>query len=207
MKQIRLFSRAAACLVAALALAVAPVQAAAVGATTVDITIPDIVILHYWSSVDVTVTSSALGTFLTGSAGDSTVDEGVVAPVAGGFDQDLAPVIPFPSTLSGGDPSAAVLVLRNAWAVRAISLAAGTNTQVAIANTDGTLDHTTTAAVITVTGVAVDDGTNNGTSISFLSPGLSNPVVGDVELTLDLSAATNAGDYLGGMYTITATNI
>jgi hypothetical protein len=190
--------------VAVVAFAAVPVQAAAVGATDIDITIPDIVILHYFSSVDVSVTSSALGTFLTGTAGDSEVDEGTAAPAAGGFDQDLAIG---PSALTGGDPSATVLVLRNAWAVRAISLAGGTNTQLAIANTDDTLDHTTTTAFITITGVAVDDGTNNGVSISFASPGLSNPVVGDVELTLDLTDATNAGIYENGIYTLTATNI
>jgi hypothetical protein len=181
----------------------APVHAAAVGATDVDINIPDIVILHYFSSVDVSITSSALGTFLAGTAGDSSVDEGTAAPAAGGFSQDLAIS---PSALSG-DPSAALLVLQNAWAVRAVSLAGGTNTQVSIANTDDTLDHATTSATITVSSVAVDDGTSNGATISFAAPGLSSPVIGDVELTLDLTNATNAGDYEDAVYTITAQNL
>jgi hypothetical protein len=139
MERYRFFARTATLLTLGLiALATSPAQAQAVGATDVDITIPDIVILHYFSAVDVQITSDALGTYLTGSAGDSSVDEGTAAPAAGGFDQDLNIG---PSAVLTGDPTAAVLVLRNAWAVRAISLAGGANTQLAIANTDPTLDH------------------------------------------------------------------
>jgi hypothetical protein len=205
MERFRFFARTATLLTLGLiALATSPAQAQAVGATDVDITIPDIVILHYFSSVDVEITSSALGTYLTGSAGDSSVDEGTVSPAAAGFDQDLNIV---PSAVLTGDPAAAVLVLRNAWAVRAISLAGGANTQLDIANTDDTLDHATTAATITVTDVSVDDGTSSGATISFAAPGLVTPVVGDVSLTLDLTNADNAGVYEDGIYTLTATNI
>ncbi len=184
-------------------LAPATASAQASGATDVDITLPDIVILHYFSSVDVTISQSALGTFLAGVAGNSAVDEGTASPVAGGFSQSLAIG---PSALSG-DPSSAVLTLQNAWAVRSISLAGGTDTQLVIANTDNTLDHATTAAVITVTAVAVDDGSSSGTTITFPAAGLGSPRVGDVELTLDLSNAINAGVYEDAVYTLTASNI
>jgi hypothetical protein len=185
-----------------LALSAMPAAAQATGATDVDITLPDIVILHYFSNVDVTITDTALGTFLTGSAGDSSVDEGTATPAAGGFTQDLG-MTPAGLTLSG-DPSAAVLVLQNAWAVRAISTA-GTNTQLSIANTDNLLELSPLGPSILVTGVAVDDGTSNGGTITFAAPGLVNPQVGDVELTLDISNATEAGQYVDGVYTLTAT--
>ena len=43
--------------------------------------------------------------------------------------------------------------------------------------------------------------------VDFPSPGLVAPTVGDVQLTLNLTAALNGGDYENGEYTLTATNI
>lgn len=186
--------------VCALALS-APVQAQAVGATDVDINIPDIVILHYYSEVDVTISQADLGTFL-GTGGDASIDE-APAPAASGFSSDLAIT---PSGLAGS-PSAATLTLQNAWGVRAISLAAGTNTELAITITDSTLDHSTTAATMAISSGIVAAGASTGATISFTSPGLVTPLVGDVELVLDMTLSTNAGDYLDGEYTLTATNI
>jgi len=181
-----------------------PTMAQATGATDVSITLPDIVILHYFSTVNVTVTSTALGTFLTGNPGDSSIDEGAANPAAGGFSPDLAMS---PSALSN-NPAAAVLTLQNAWAVRAISLGLPlSETQLAITNTGATLNHATSAASMTISGVAVDDGTSNGATITFSTPGLFSPEVGDVELTLNMTNATDAGLYSGGQYTLTATNI
>ena len=178
-------------------------RAAAVGATDVDITIPDIGILHYFSEVDVTITNAALGTLLTGTAGDSIIDEIPHAAAVGGFGPDLAIS---PSALTGGDPSAVVLTLQNASAVRAISSLGQTNTTLTIANTDATLDHATTTATITITGAEVAVGATQGTSIAFAAPGLVTPTTGDVELTLDLTNAINAGEYQDGVYTLTASN-
>jgi hypothetical protein len=188
--------------VCALLLAAAPARAQATGATDVDITIPDIVILHYFGNVDISIGSNEFGTFLTGVAGDSSVDEGVAAPAAAGFTQDLAIS---PSALTG-DPSAAVLTLQNAWAVRSVGNA-GAQTQLAVSVTDGTLDHITSAATMTISGAAVDDGTSNGATITFNAPGLFTPETGDVELTLDMTNATDAGEYQDGVFTLTATNL
>jgi len=186
----------------ALMLATAPVHAQAVGATDVDITIPDIVILHYFGNVDITIGSNEFGTFLTGVAGDSSVDEGIAAPAAGGFTQNLAIA---PSALTG-DPSAAVLTLQNAWAVRAVGNA-GAQTQLAVSVTDGTLDHATSAATMAISAAVVDDGTSNGATITFNAPGLFAPETGDVELTLDMTNATDAGEYQDGVFTLTAVNL
>ncbi|MDX1388366.1 MAG: hypothetical protein R3344_04205 [Acidobacteriota bacterium] len=183
----------------------APVaQAQPVGTTDIDITLPDIVILHYFTDVDISITADALGTFLTGVAGDQVFSEGVAAPAAGGFTQDLGIG---PSALPGpGDPSAALLTLQNAWAVRSISLAGSTDTTLTIAVTDPTLTHSG-GGTITITSAAVDDGTSNGASISFAAPGLVNAEVGDVELTLNLTSADAGGDYVDGVFTLTAENL
>jgi hypothetical protein len=169
MERYRSFSLAAVLVtVGLLALSATPAQAQATGDTDIDITIPDIVILHYFGNVDVTITSGALGTFLTGTAGNSAVDDGIAAPAAGGFDQNL---LIGPSALTGGDPAAAVLILRRAWAVRSISFAGGANTSLDIdITTDPVLDHTLTAATITITAATVDDGTSNGDPITFAAP-------------------------------------
>jgi hypothetical protein len=190
----------------ALLLCSAPVHAQAVGATDIDITIPDIVILHYFSAVSVSIDGADMGTFLTGNASAlQAADEGSVSVGPGGFTQDLNII---PSALTG-NPAAAVLTLQNAWAVRAISGGASTQTQLAITNTGGSLDRPapSTATITTTYAVNDGDGGASAATIQFPVPGLVNPEYGDVELTLDLTGATEAGQYTGGQYTLTATNI
>jgi len=184
----------------------APAQAQATGATSVSIDIPDIVILHYFSTVDVTLDAAAMGTYLTGTPGDSSIDEGGTGGAAnvgaGGFQVDLNIA---PSALTG-DPSNAVLLLQNAWGVRAISLGAvGSQTDLTIAVTNATLSNG--GSQITIANATVDDGTSNASSIQFPSPGLAPALTGDVELTLDLSNTTAAGNHTGGVFTLTATNL
>lgn len=192
---------AATIVLVALSLNSAPVQAQATGATDVDITLPDIVILHYFSNVDLAISSGAMGNFLTG--GLNSVNEGTVAPAAGGFTFDLNIG---PSALTG-DPSSASLVLENSWAVRSLSLAGGTNTQLVISVTDAVLDHVTTTASMDITAAIVHDGSSSGSTITFPATGLYTPLIGDVELTLDMTNAVNAGAYADGVFTLTATNI
>jgi hypothetical protein len=187
-----------------LIIAPAAARAQASGQTDIDIDLPDIVILHYFSQVQVSISSAALGNVLTGVPGDSAIDEGAVTAGPGGFTQDLGMG---PSPLPGADPSAVLLTLQNAWAVRAISLAGGTDTQVSITIDDNLLDHITTAAFIQITAGAVSDGVSTGPTIQFPAPGLANPQLGDIQLTLDLSTASNAGLYEQGLFTLTAQNL
>jgi hypothetical protein len=197
MKRLSLVLVAAAVLIAVFASA--PARAQAVGATDIDITLPSIVILHYFSSVDIEITEAGLITFL-GYASDE-VDEGLQAPAAGGFVQDLSLVPSVPT----GDPSAALLTLQNAWAVRAIG-GVGQQTQVSIAATDATLANGT--ATISIDAAEVESGAAGpAASIQFAPPGLSAPRMGNVLLTLDLATATLSGQYIDGLYTITAQNV
>ena len=187
----------------ALVLTASPAQAQAIGDTDVDINIPDIVILHYFSNVDITIGSNEFGTFLTGAPGDATIDEGTIAPAAGGFTQDLS----MSPTALTGNSSAAVLTLQNAWAVRAVSLGApASQTQLAITVPDATLTHTS-GATMSISAAAVDDGGGSAATITFNAPGLFAPQLGSVELTLDMTNSTDAGDYLDGVFRLTATNI
>jgi hypothetical protein len=184
-----------------------PAQAQAQGQTAVSIDIPDIVILHYFSSVDVTIDATSMGTFLTGTPGnESAVDEGAASGTAGlaggNFSLDLAIN---PTGLSG-DPTSAVLVLQNAWAVRAISLGGGGSlTQLGVSVTGATMSNG--SSQIAISNATVDDGTSNSSTITFPAPGLAPAREGDVQLTLNFSNAVGAGTHTGGQYTLSATNI
>ena len=181
----------------ALSLNSAPVAAQATGDTDIDITIEGIVILHYFSEVDVTITSGALGSYLTGGA--AAVDEGVGTGASGTMDFNLN----ISPTALTGNPSAVVLTLQNAWAVRSLG-GAGDMTQIAITQNMPTLTHAG-GATMTITGHAVDAGTGPAATVLFASPGLVDPEYGDVQLTLDLTNATSAGEYVDGVFTLTAT--
>jgi hypothetical protein len=197
MRRLTVLVIAAAVLIAVFASA--PARAQAVGATDIDISLPSIVILHYFSEVDITINEAGLRAFL--GYASNAVDQGTGAPGAGGFTQDLA-IAPMAPT---GDLSAADLTLTNAWAVRAIG-ASGANTQVSIVATDPTLANGT--ATITIDTAEVRSGiVGPGASIQFAPPGLAAPRYGDVILELDLTSATLSGVYIDGLYTITAQNV
>jgi hypothetical protein len=185
----------------------APAFAQATGQTAVSVDIPDIVILHYFSSVDVTIDANAMGSFLTGTPGNaSEVDEagasGTASLAGSNFQLDLAMT---PAGLTG-DPTAAVLVLQNAWAVRAISQGnVGSSTELDISVTGATMSNG--SSQVAITAATVNDGTSNAATISFPAPGLAPALQGNVELTLNFSNAVDAGSHTGGEFTLTATNI
>ena len=62
-----------------------------------------------------------------------------------------------------------------------------------------------TAATITITGVAVDDGTSNGATITFTSPGLAPALVGDVEFEEAERRASYITPVPGGVGPLTVT--
>ncbi len=185
----------------ALSLNSAPVAAQAVGATDVDISLEGVVVLHYFSNVDLSITSGALGSVLTG--GNPAYDEGISAPAAGGMTFDLG-INPASAV---GDLTAVLLTLQNAWAVRSLG-GASTLTQLEIVITNDTLTAGG-GATMEIDNAAVNDGDGGATSniISFPSTGLTTPEYGDVLLTLDMTSATVAGIYSDGVYTLTATLI
>ena len=86
-------------------------------------------------------------------------------------------------------------------------MAGGTDTELDINVTTTTLDGPGTTAEIEITAWAVDDGGGAADPLTFAAPGLASPLVGDVELTLDLTDATEAGEYVNGIFVLTATNI
>ena len=189
--------------VGAFALLIAsPVHAQATGNTTVSIDIPDIVILHYFNTVDVQIDAAAMGSFLTGgpTAIDEGVDGGLATENTGQFELNLGMI---PTGLSN-DPTSAVLLLQEAWGVRAIGNP-GANTDLTITVPTPILANG--GSQIAIAGAAVESGALSGPTILFPAPGLAPALIGDVRLTLNFTNTTAAGIHAGGVYTLTATNL
>jgi hypothetical protein len=177
-----------------------PLLAQASGQTDVTIDFPPLIILFYYSQVDVTITTAALAGIVTGGAGDTAIDQGTVAATA--FTDNLA----IDTTTGFTSPGTVDLTLEEAWAVRAIGDSTGTgDIEVAV-----TLDTAilTNPATDTITINSVTTSENGlgvyGASTTFAAQGLGTAVLGDVRLNLDLTAANSSGLYSGGQFTITA---
>jgi hypothetical protein len=183
----------------------ASAQATASGQTTIGVDLPNIVVLHYFSSVTVDIDTTDLTAFLnfTGLTATNGINEGSATPTADNtFTADLAISPDAPGT----SPTAAVLTLQNAWAVRSIS--SGANTELAVVVDTATMSNGGDSIAISA---ATVDSTNNAgvaaATIEFPTPGLVNPETGEVALTLDLTNATTSGPYTGGQFTLTATTL
>lgn len=188
-------------LVAAAALfgAVQPAQAQAVGTTAVSVDLNGIVILYYYSSVNVTMPSNLLGPSAVAAAAANPT----AVAVATGAEATLAnPTSATPIALN-----AVNLDLLNAWSVRALNTT-GANTQVTISGTLDTLTDGGTGVIsIGNRQVRVTAGAFAGTS-TFASAGtFVTPQTGDVRLVLDMTGVVGTGSYTGGNYTLTALNI
>lgn len=169
----------------------------ATGTTNVDVQVPNLVILHYFSQVDISLSSADLAGLF-----DTTDNQGEAS--GSGFSVDLA-IAP---TGGAGSVGSAALTLKNAWAVRAINANGVASTTVTITVAAGTKMTGPNGSVIDVTGASINaTGDAAGNPITFAAPGIATPQTGDVNLTLDLSDAVEAGSYTGAQYTITATNL
>ncbi len=188
-------------LVAAAALfgAVQPAQAQATGSTAVSVDLNGIVILYYYSSVNVTMPANLLGT--------DAVDAGAAASNAVAVATGAEATLANPTSATPISLSAVNLDILNAWSVRSLNTV-GANTQVTISGTQDTL---TAGAgnVISIDGrqVRATAGAFGATS-TFPSAGtFVTPQTGDVRLVLDMSAASAVGNFTGGNYTLTAVNL
>lgn len=173
-------------------------QATATGGTDIDIQLPETVILHYFSNVDVTIDSNALLSWL--GYASNVIDEGTASGT--GTTVDLAMAATNPNALTAYD-----LTLSNAWAVRSLHTDAGGDTQVEISITDATLDNAGGTTITINSGGVQANGGGFAVTAQFASPGLETPQYGDVRLSLDLSNATMSGSYNDGEFTLEATNI
>ncbi len=177
-------------------LALAAGQANAAVDVDVNITIDGIVILDYYSQINVNISSALWSSVFTACTGTVTAGRACAhGPVtaAATYDNDQFEVSPAAVPLTGIGPTldAVPLVLENVYAVRAIALAAANNVSVTISTPANHVLNNTPAASIGISNPSVSE-------TDFPAPGLVQPVYGNVTLQLDMTNASLAGQYTSG---------
>jgi hypothetical protein len=186
--------------VAAALISGAPAQAAT-GTTSISVTLNPVVILHYFSSVGITISGADLTAYMY-SSGDSKDEGSNTKTTSGSMTVSLA----MSPTGPTGSLSALPLVLTDAWAVRAINT---TTNQTQLAITGGGTLTNAAGGTIAIGTARVDaaNGSGGAATIAFAPPGLVTPETGSIVLPLDLTSANHAGAYTGGSVTLTATSL
>jgi hypothetical protein len=174
-----------------------------------NVTLSPITMLYYFSTVNVTVPSSAMAGLLCGTGAVGTIYNTSAANCDMGASGTLtatgsAAGLTAPGaigTAPGGFNAAAVpLTLQNVWAVRAIggtsanttvSISLGTSSTLSLAGTGPQTIVISAPLVSTAPNVSG----NNSTAVTFADPGLVNAQQGNVALTLNLTNATTSGVY------------
>jgi hypothetical protein len=185
----------------ALTLVVAPVSKeaqaqSASGATAFTIAFPSVVVLHYWSTLNMTLSTADLTDFLigntTGEDDRGTKGSVTISNNAGTLEANAD------ITTTASDVTGITLHIQNAWAVRAVGTAALPNV---------TMSFTASSASLTGPGansiaasnyyVGTGGGVPSAATVSFAAPGLVNPEIGDIAFDMDLTGAGQSGSYSG----------
>jgi len=198
----RSFARLGLVALLATTLVVAPVSKdvqaqSASGATAFSISFPNIIVLHYWSTLNMTLSTAEMSDYLIGNAtGDDDVGTAggiVISNNAGTMEAD-ADIEP---SISISDPTAMTLHIQNAWAVRAVG-AAGALVEMSFTAESATLTGPGTSSMAAGTYfVGTGGGVPAAATVTFNPPGLGTPEVGDVAFDLDLTNADESGTYSG----------
>lgn len=163
---------------------------AASGQTSVTVTFPEIVVLHYRSELTINFT------------GDSNlgIDESSAS-----ISVPLAPVNGDGTINASGTTSTSIAVeVQNMWAVRGIT----NNGEIEVsAQIDTGTATATGGSEVVMSSLLAKSGLTSGGTIDVTSTGLApaNAVYGGITFSLDISNVTETGDHTGMEYTITAT--
>ncbi|NTW10218.1 MAG: hypothetical protein HGA26_02530 [Chlorobiaceae bacterium] len=169
------------------------------GTTNVTVTVPEFIVLHYYSSITLnfaTPDTEAL------NQGENSMDAGWNGTTSNGATLSSADLMGAKIELDG---TKTTVKLNNVWAVRGFSRSG--NATVAI-----TLPGDKMALGISEIGMSnakVTDGTSTSNSITTKLNGItkSGATIGGVQIDLDFSKTTLSGTHTGGQYMITATTI
>ena len=194
--------------VAMLALSGSPAQAQT-GTTAVSVSLNPLVILYYYSNVAVTFSATDMTTVLgvPASAAVATASAGAGTNTAAAGSLTVSPATALTATPPTA-PYTANLILLNNWGVRSIGqTGAGHFTQVAVTAGTSTLTNGTATITIGALGTRLTGGSTFGANAQFPPTGLGTVQYGDVQLGLTLTNASLSGNYTGGTYTLTASNL
>jgi hypothetical protein len=174
-----------------------------------NVTLSPITILYYFSTVNVTVPSSAMAGLLCGTGAASGIysvsaancDVGATgALTATGSGAGLSANGAISTSPAGFNAAAVPLTLQNVWAVRAVG-GTSANTTVSVSlGTSSTLSLNgagpqTIVISAPLVSTAPSVSGNNSSAVTFADPGLVNAQQGNVALTLNMTNATTSGVY------------
>jgi len=193
------------CLFSALLLGVnsvpAPLSGASkTGTTTLSITLPDCIILHYYSTLNLTFEEYSQAVDEGGSGTWNVQWSGA----AEGGNQLSA------STIQNVLPGTVTMTIPNVWAVRGLSPSGNAKVTLTVVNSQ-LVSGSSKITILSGSGqTQIDDNAgHSGTSINTSLNGIaaSNATIGNVRMTLDFSQTNMAGAHSGGQYKITAETI
>ncbi|NTV61802.1 MAG: hypothetical protein HGA77_10925 [Chlorobiaceae bacterium] len=177
-----------------------PLMAASTsGTTNVTVTVPEFVILHYYSSIALnfaTPDTEAL------DQGENSMDAAWDGTTSNGSSLASANLMTANIELDG---TKTTVTLNNVWAVRGFSKSGNASVSITLPGDRMTLG----SSEIEISNAKVTDGTNMSSTITTKLNGITkaNATVGGVRMDLDFSKTTLSGAHTGGRYMITATTI
>lgn len=170
------------------------------GNTTLSITLPDCIILHYYSALNLTFEEYAQAVDEGGSGTWNVQWSGA----ADGGSQLSA------STIQDVLPGTVAMTIPNVWAVRGLSPSGNAKVTLTVVNSQ-LVSGSSKITILSGAGqTQIDDNAgHSGTSINTSLNGIaaSNATIGNVRMTLDFSQTNMAGAHSGGQYKITAETI
>jgi hypothetical protein len=176
-----------------------PSQAQINGDTAVQIDFPPLLILFYYSTVDLTISAANLEAAVLSVA--NPVDRGTYNGTSFTENLNVDTATNFNSTVT--------LTLNDGWGVRSVG-AVGGSVQIDMTLPSPTLTHTVVGTeTITLSNISTNEsvGATTGSTVTFAHQGLGTAVTGDITMDVDLSNAGVSGTYDGGTYRVTATSI
>jgi hypothetical protein len=196
------FARVAIVAILAMTLVVAPVSKeaqaqSASGATAFTIAFPSVVVLHYWSTLNMTLSTADLTDFLigntTGDDNEGTKGSVTISESSGNLEANAD----ITSTTVNGI-TAVTLHIQNAWAVRAVGTAAKPNVTMSFTASSASLSGPGSNSIAASNYfVGTGGGVPSAATVTFPAPGLATPEVGDVAFDMNLTGATESGSYAG----------
>ncbi|MBM3162521.1 MAG: hypothetical protein FJZ79_04235 [Chlorobi bacterium] len=170
------------------------------GSTTVSITLPDCIILHYYSALNLRFEDYSQAVDEGGGGSWNVQWSGA----ADGGSQLSA------STIQDVLPGTVAMTIPNVWAIRGLSPTGTAKVTISVVNNQ-MLSGSSKITILSGAGqTRIDDNAgHSGTSINTSLNGLttSSATIGNVRMTLDFSQTNMAGTHSGGQYKITAETI
>jgi hypothetical protein len=195
--------RAGLILAASAALSLYPPHARAAtktGSTTVSIVLPDLIILHYYSALNLTF-EQYTQSVNEGSAGTYNVQWTGTTDSGGSMTT---------SSIKDVLPGTVSMTIPNVWAVRGLSPTGNAQVTISVLNSQ-LVAGSSKVSIVTGSGLTEinDNAGHSGTVITTPLNGITaaNATIGNVKMTLDFSQTKLAGAHTGGQYMITAVTL